>query len=66
MPSPIDPGFVSEVKSFVNDHKVMSVCTLGIVVLGYSIGNLASRAVSWIVEGLGIVKTTDTLGRRPF
>ncbi len=61
--SAVSGGFFDEVKSFVENHKVLCIATLGLAVIGYSIGNLAGRAVSWIGECTGTTKKTDDVSR---
>lgn len=53
-------------KSFVGNHKVLCIATLGLAVIGYSIGNLVGRAVSWIGECTGITKKTDIIAQETF
>lgn len=54
--SSVSGGFFDDVKSFMGNYKVLCIATLGLAVIGYSIGNLAGRGVSWIGECTGITK----------
>jgi hypothetical protein len=54
-------SFFSEVKSFANEHKVLCVLTLGLAVVGYAVGNLIGRTVSWIKEGRGTTGKADAV-----
>jgi len=60
--TPVNKNFVDEVKHFVNNHVTLCVLTLGLAIPVYSIGNLLSRAVSWIKEALGTTKKTHDEG----
>lgn len=53
----------SDIKSFVNDHKALSLATGGMAVAVYVLGRLGVRSVSSICECLGITKTADRIGR---
>ncbi len=64
--SSVRGGFFDEVKSFAENHKVLSIATLGLAVIGYSIGKLAGRAVSWIGKCMGITKKIDTSAQKIF
>jgi len=57
-------GFGAEVQSFIQKNKVLCVLTLGIAVIGYSIGKFLGRVVVWLEHCLGIAKKTDEVGRR--
>lgn len=55
--------FFEEVKSFISNHKVLCVSSLGVVVAACTLGNLAPRLVSWICECIGTTKKIDVLSR---
>lgn len=59
----VKPSFFEEVKSFTSTHKVLCALTLGLAIVGYSIGNLSGRTVSWIQECMKTTKKTDTVAR---
>lgn len=61
--SSVDNNFFNEVKFFANDHKILCVLTLGLALAVYSLGNLAGRTVSWIIECCGTTQRTDILAR---
>lgn len=48
--------FSSEIKSFIKNHKLLCICTLGLAVVGFSLGKLAGRLVTSIQECLGTTK----------
>ena len=64
--SSVSGDFLDEVKSFAENHKVLCFATLGFAVIGYSIGNLAGRAVSWIGERTGMTNKTNTVAHEIF
>ena len=43
-------SFFREVNNFIEDNKILCVFTFGLAIVFYSVGNLAGRAVSWIIE----------------
>jgi hypothetical protein len=54
-------NFKKDISNFVSNHKVLCFSTLGLAVIGYSIGKLAGRAISWICECLGTTKKTNDI-----
>lgn len=64
--SVVSGSFFGEVKSFAERHPLICISTLGLAVIGYSIGVLAGRAVSWIAECAGPAKKTDVISRKSF
>lgn len=61
---PARDSFFSEISSFIAEHKVLCILTLGVAIVGYSLGNLAGRAVSWLGECYGETMKTDAVGRK--
>lgn len=59
--TPAKGSFFDEVKSFANEHTLLCALTLGLAVVGYSIGNLTGRAISWLSEYLGTTEKTDAV-----
>ncbi len=55
-------GFFQDVAAFASNHKIFCISTLGLALVGYSIGNLAGRAVSWICKCVGTTKKTNDVG----
>ncbi len=53
--------FGKDVKEYVKSHKVLSVCTLGFNIIGYSIWKAISKAVSWIRSPKGSALKADSL-----
>lgn len=53
----------NETLSFIKNHKVLCTATLGLAVVFYVMGNLAGRAVSWILKCSGTSKKADTVAR---
>lgn len=62
--SSVNSHFIGEIKSFVHNHKMLCVLTLGLAVVGYVVGKLAGRTVSWIAKSFGSTEKTDQIGRR--
>lgn len=56
-------NFIDEMKSFAKNHQMLCVLTLGLAVVGYALGNLAGRAVTWLSECFGTTKKTDSVAR---
>lgn len=61
MSSVYNNTFFQDVSDFASNHKILCISTLGLAVVGYSIGKIAGRAVSWICEYLSgtTQKTND-------
>jgi hypothetical protein len=64
--SSVSARFCDEVKSFVQDHKLLCILTLGLAVVGYSLGNLAGRTVSWICKCYGATEKTRDAANQVF
>jgi len=62
----INRSYLSELKSFANENKLLTISTLGLAVIGYSMANLAGRTISWLSECLGITKKTSAVGHEAF
>ncbi len=60
---PVNGSFFNDVKSFVKSHKALCMLTLGIAVVGYSLGKLGGRAISWIGECFGTAKKTGDVAK---
>ncbi len=57
----IGKDFASEVKFFVNNHKLIcTVLAIGLAIVGYSFG----KAVSWIIESYGTTKKADDIAKK--
>jgi hypothetical protein len=54
-----EASFFSDMKSFAREHKILSVMTLGVAVVGYSIGRLVGRAVVWLGKLFGVCKKAE-------
>lgn len=54
-------SFSNEVKNFIQNNKLLCVFTLGLAIVGYSIGNLAGRSVTWLRQFFGTTKKVDDL-----
>lgn len=57
-------GFFNEVKSFVNNHKTLCALTLGLAIVGFSLGKLGGRAIVWLHQCFGVTEKTDEMGRQ--
>ncbi len=57
-------SFSQDVGDFARKHKILCILTLGLAVVGYSIGNLAGRVVYWISECWGTTQKTRDVGLR--
>jgi hypothetical protein len=62
----INSSFSNEVKSFVGNHNLLCVLTLGLAVVAYSLGNLLGRGASWIIECKGTTKKTAEISVEKF
>ena len=62
----VKPSFSDEVKAFVQDHKTLCILTLGLAIVGFSIGKLAGRCVVWLRSCGGVAEKTNTVGRKVF
>ena len=60
----IDNSFFNEVKTFVGDHKAVCILTLGLAIVGFSLGKLAGRAVAWIRQCYGTSEKTSSIGQK--
>lgn len=60
----INLNFFTEVQSFISDHTTLCVLTLGLAIVGYSIGNLAGRAVVWFHECFGTAKKASDVAQK--
>lgn len=60
---PLETTFWQDVSAFTLNHKALCVLTLGLAIVGYSIGNLAGRAVHVIVEAFGTTLKTEDVAR---
>ena len=56
-------SFSGEVKAFVSEHKLLCFLTLGLAVVGFSLGKLGERVVAWLSECFGTTEKADTVGR---
>lgn len=59
----IDNTFCNEIKSFADNNKVLCILTLGLAIVGFAIGKLAGRVVSWIRQCCGASKKTNDVAR---
>jgi hypothetical protein len=59
-------SFSDEVKSFINEHKVLCTLTLGLAIVGFSLGTLGGRAVAWIRQCFETAEKTNSVGREIF
>lgn len=57
-------SFTEDVQNFVSNYKLLCVLTLGLAVVGYSLGNLAGRVVAWIRTPSGTTKKADEIARQ--
>lgn len=62
----IPTSFCCDVKNFAENHKVLSILTLGLAIVAYSIGNLASRSVTWLSTCLGTTKKVNETAQERF
>lgn len=60
---PLPTSFWQDVNSFVHNHKTLCVLTLGLAIVCYSAGNLAGRAVHFIIEAFGTTLKTDEVAK---
>jgi len=55
--------FSQEIKSFISEHKALCVLTLGLAIVGFSIGKLVGRTIAWIKHPAQAAKKADEKGQ---
>src|ERR1700733_13145198 len=66
MTEPIKASLFNEIKSFAKSHKVLCATTLGLAIVGFSIGKLVGRIVSKISESHGVTKKAEDVATNRF
>lgn len=59
-------NFLNDLGSFVNSNKLLCMATLGIAVVGYAVGYLCGRVVTWIKECCGTSQKVDKVVTKIF
>ena len=62
--SSINNNLITDIKLFIIEHKALCILTLGAAIVGYSIGNLAGRAVFWLRQCWGTTEKADLIARK--
>lgn len=56
-------SFCNDVTTFISNHQLLCILTLGLAIVGFCASELAGRTVAWIQQCCGSAEKTDAIGQ---
>ncbi|MEI8125300.1 MAG: hypothetical protein WCG42_06060 [Parachlamydiaceae bacterium] len=62
----VNTNFIDSLGTFCNNNKTLCILTLGLAIVGFKLGTLGGRCVSWLSKVCGRTEKADSIAQEKF